>query len=364
MFLRRIHQIFTPQIGLHDCLVSIMRVLTLLACVATASAWQMAATAPRRAITVQQPQPAVCPAMFGGGGSSKSPKKVVKKAVKKAVGKPAAKASSPFNLFGSKAPTAKKPLVKKVVKKPVKKVAPAPKKVVKKAVKVAPRPAPKKVFKKAAPRPAFKKAATKPASSPFSALFAPKAPAAKKPAFKRPISKPKPAPKPPPPPPARRASPPKATPAFTWSGSGQRLPVKSKPDLRYTTDVNPQRAARKAAPKAQKPKSASDDDFSPLPLVSAVAVGAFFLKITSAPPPPTNDGGALVPLLAVTALAGLAAFLLTGNDAKMDTPATPPTPVPMPEDAAPADAPADAPAAAAEPDAAEPAAKTEGAPPS
>jgi hypothetical protein len=91
-----------------------------------------------------------------------------------------------------------------------------------------------------------------------------------------------------------------------------------------------------------------------------VTVGAFFLKITSAPPPPTNDGGALVPLLAVTVLAGLAAFLLTGDDAKTDTPATPPTPVPMPEDAAAADAPA----AAADPDAAEPAAKTEEAPPS
>jgi len=90
-----------------------------------------------------------------------------------------------------------------------------------------------------------------------------------------------------------------------------------------------------------------------------VAVGAFFLKITSAPPPPTNDG-ALVPILAVTVLAGLAAFLLTGDDAKTATPAAPPTPVPVPEDAAVADAPA----AAAEPDAAEPAAKTEEAPPS
>ena len=64
------------------------------------------------AIAMQQ-QPAVCPAMFSGGGSSKP-----KKAVGKAVGKPAAKASSPLSgLFGSKAPTAKKPLVKKVVKK-------------------------------------------------------------------------------------------------------------------------------------------------------------------------------------------------------------------------------------------------------
>jgi len=66
-----------------------------------------------------------------------------------------------------------------------------------------------------------------------------------------------------------------------------------------------------------------------------------------------------VPLLAVTVLAGLATFLLT-CDAKTDTSATPPTPVPMPEDAAAADAPA----AAAEPDAAEPAAKTEESPPS
>ena len=92
---------------------------------------------PRRAIAVQQQQPAVCPAMFSGGGSSKP-----KKAVRKPVGKPAAKASQPLSaLFGSKPSTAKKPVARKVAKKPVKKVAKKP--VVKKA-------APKRVVKKAA----------------------------------------------------------------------------------------------------------------------------------------------------------------------------------------------------------------------
>ena len=147
------------------------------------------------------------------------------------------------------------------------------------------------------------------------------------------------------------------------------MPAKPKPVVRprppppprpkYTADVNPLRSSG-----GRKSASASGDDFTPLPLLGAVAVGAFFLKITSAPPPPPSNGGPLVPVLAVTALAGLAAFVLTGDDAP--TPATAPTPVPVPKDAAPADAPADAaadaPAPAAEADAAEPAAKTEEAP--
>ena len=75
-----------------------MRALALFACVATASAWQTTAIAPLRAITVQQQQPAVRPAMLGGSGG-RSPKKEVNKAAEK------------LPLFGSKAPTAKKPLV-------------------------------------------------------------------------------------------------------------------------------------------------------------------------------------------------------------------------------------------------------------
>ena len=347
-----------------------LHILALVACVVTTSAWQMPAAAPLRTIT-GQPQPAVCPVMFGGGRKA-APKKVVKqavkkvappkKAVKKAVAKPAAKASSPFSgLFGAKAtPAAKKPLPKKVVKQAVKKVTPPPRKVVKKVVKKVAAAPKKRVFKTAA--------AKKPAASPFAALFAPKAPAAKKPAFKKPLSKPKPASKPAPKPPSpRNPSQSKTTPGTVlWMGNGQRTVVPAKPVRppprppppprpQYSADVNPQRR------NPTKQKSAPDDGFSPLPLLGATAGAVFLTTLASAPPPPPPSGGGdlVLPVLAFTVLAGLAAFIFTGDEAKTEAAATPPTLLPMPDDAGTDAAPAEAPT-----EAVQPAAETAAAPPS
>ena len=76
-------------------------------------------------------------------------------------------------------------------------------------------------------------------------------------------------------------------------------------------------------------KSTRDDDFSPLPLLGVTAGVLLFNALASAraPPPPSVDANQV---LAFTVLAGLAAFVLTGNEKE-----SAPTPA-----AAPADSPA------------------------
>ena len=78
-------------------------------------------------------------------------------------------------------------------------------------------------------------------------------------------------------------------------------------------------------------KSTRDDDFSPLPLLGVTAGVLLFNALASAraPPPPSVDANQV---LAFTVLAGLAAFVFTGNEKESaPTPATAPADSPARE---------------------------------
>ena len=166
------------------------------------------------------------------------------------------------------------------------KAAPKKRAVVKPATKRAPKP----VFKKVA-----KKAATKKRAPAKVQKRAPPPPAVKRPVAMRPaVNKPA----------VRKPVNPRPG-TVLWSGNGQRTVV-------------PRKTVRPPPPKP-KPKSmlksstASGEDFSPLPLLGVVTGALLFTALASAraPPPPSVDANSV---LACIVLAGLAAFVFTGDE--------------------------------------------------
>ena len=171
------------------------------------------------------------------------------------------------------------------------KAAPKKRAVVKPATKRAPKPVFKKVAKKAA---AKKRAPAKVQKR------APPPPAVKRPVVMRPaVNKPA----------VRKPVNPRPG-TVLWSGNGQRTVV-------------PRKTVRPPPPKP-KPKSmlksstssgpmASGEDFSPLPLLGVMTGALLFTALASAraPPPPSVDANSV---LACIVLAGLAAFVFTGDE--------------------------------------------------
>ena len=206
----------------------------------------------------------------------------------------------PAMFSGGKA-APKKRATKTVLKKPAaKKRAPS-------AVRtpIARKPVPKRpaVKKPAVRKPAVKKPAVR---KPAVRKPAVRKPAVKKPGVRKPAARKPVAPRPG---------------TVVWSGNGQPMVVPR----------NPARPTRPKAKPTPMLKSTRDDDFSPLPLLGVTAGVLLFNALASAraPPPPSVDANQV---LAFTVLAGLAAFVFTGNEKESaPTPATAPADSPARE---------------------------------
>ena len=172
----------------------------------------------------------------------------------------------------------------------------------------------KRATKTVLKKPAAKKRAPSAVRTPIARKPVPKRPAVKKPAVRKPAVK-KPAVRKPAvrKPAVRKPVAPRPG-TVVWSGNGQPMVVPRKP-------VRPTRPKPKPTPML---KSTRDDDFSPLPLLGVTAGVLLFNALASAraPPPPSVDANQV---LAFTVLAGLAAFVFTGNEKESaPTPATAP----------------------------------------
>ena len=174
----------------------------------------------------------------------------------------------------------------------------------------------KRATKKVLKKPAAKKRAPSAVRTPVARKPVPKKPAVKKPAVRKPAVK-KPAVRKPA---VRKPVAPRPG-TVVWSGNGQPMVVPRNP-------ARPTRPKPRPMPML---KSTRDDDFSPLPLLGVTAGVLLFNALASAraPPPPSVDANQV---LAFTVLAGLAAFVFTGNEKESaPTPATAPADSPARE---------------------------------
>ena len=174
----------------------------------------------------------------------------------------------------------------------------------------------KRATKTVLKKPAAKKRAPSAVRTPIARKPVPKRPAVKKPAVRKPAVK-KPAVRKPA---VRKPVAPRPG-TVVWSGNGQPMVVPR----------NPARPTRPKAKPTPMLKSTRDDDFSPLPLLGVTAGVLLFNALASAraPPPPSVDANQV---LAFTVLAGMAAFVFTGNEKESaPTPATAPADSPARE---------------------------------